>query len=212
LRIGIVACEVLKNEIEHLTKDDPCFVHREYLKFALHEDSKEMKRILIEKVNALKGEVDAVFLGYAVCQSLQNVTDVLSVPTVMLPGADCIDALLGQEEYNAEKKKCIGTWFSSPGWAEQGIEGLIEQFHLDSAEGYEPQYFLDMMFESYERCLFLDPGIGNSEFYIRRSQEFADRLGLRLDRRPCGLGRIEDSILRTKNIAENICSDQCRNS
>ena len=201
LRLAIVACEVLKDEIEYLTKDDPDFVHREYLKFALHEHADEMRKIIIEKVNGLNGKADAVLLGYGVCQSLQDVTDVLDIPAVMLTGADCIDVLLGPDEYKAEKKKCIGTWFASPGWAIQGVDGLIEQFHLDSAEGYEPQYFLDMMFESYERCLFLDPGIGNDEFYMRRSQEFADRLKLKLERRPCNLERINECIARVKEIA-----------
>ena len=105
MRIGIVACEVLKHEIEHLTKDDPDFVHRDYLKFALHEDAQNMKRIILEKVKELEGKVDAILLGYAVCQSLTNVTAEIKIPTVMLPGADCIDALLGSDEYAAEKKK-----------------------------------------------------------------------------------------------------------
>jgi hypothetical protein len=204
MRIGIVACEVLKDEIEFLTKNDPVFVYREYLKFALYEHAERMKATIIEKVNSLEGTVDAVLLGYAVCQSLKGVTEILRVPTVMLPGDDCIDAILGPEEYKAEKKKCSGTWFISPGWAVQGTEGLIEQFHLDSVEGVEPQYFLDMMFESYKRCLFLDTGIGNEDYYMQRSREFADNLHLELDRKMCGLKRIEDSVIKVKELAAQI--------
>lgn len=206
MRIGILACEVLKNEIEFLTGGDDDFVHREYLKFALHEDAQNMKRIIIDKVKELEGKVDAVLLGYAICQSLENITDELGVPAVMLPGADCIDTLLGAEEYKAEKKKCIGTWFSSPGWAEQGRDGLIEQFRLDSAEseGYDAQFFLDLMFADYERCLFLDPGIGNREFYLQRTKELADNLELRLESRPCSLDRIRTCIAEVKRIAGNV--------
>jgi len=203
MRIGIIACDVLKNEIEHLTRDDPDFVHREYLEFALHENPEEMKRVIIEHVNALDGSVDAVLLGYGICQSLENITEFLNVPSVMLPGADCIDALLGPEEYAAEKKKCTGTWFSSPGWAEQGVNGLIKELHLDSAEGYDPQFFLDILFESYERCLFIDPGIGNDEFYLQKSQEFANDLKLRLDCRTCSLNRLEESIAQVKHILDD---------
>ena len=201
MKIGIVACDILKEEIEFLTKDDKDFVHREYLEFALHEDSENMKRIIIEKVNALEGKVDAVLLGYAVCQSLQNVTAVLKVPTVMLPGADCIDALLGTDEYNREKKICAGTWFSSPGWAKEGINGLIKEFHLDSVEGVDPSFFLDLLFDSYERCLHIDTGVGNNEEYTQKSKEFADSLKLRLDCRKCGLGAIENAVKETKKMA-----------
>jgi len=205
MKIGIVACNVLKGEIESLTKDDPDFVHREYLEFALHEDSENMKRIITEKVDGLYGKVDAVLLGYAICQSLKDIPSELKVPTVMLPGADCIDALLGTEEYNKEKKRCIGTWFSTPGWATEGVDGLIKAFRLDSAEGYEPQFFLDMMFEDYERCLHIDTGIGKNEEYAEMSEDLADRLGLRLECRSCnGLKVIEDAIARVKEMV-------CRN-
>jgi hypothetical protein len=201
MRIGIVACEVLKHEIEFFTKDDPDFVHREYLKFALHEDAQNMKKIILEKTKELEGKVDALLLGYAVCQSLENVTDEMNIPAVMLPGADCIDALLGPEEYKAEKKKCVMTWFSSPGWAEVGRDGFIEQFRLNTVEGYDPQFFLDLMFESYERYLFINTGVGDEELSLRNSKEFADSLKLRLETRPCSLVRIEDAVQQVKMIA-----------
>jgi hypothetical protein len=203
MRIGIVACEVFKHEIEFLTKDDPDFVHREYLKFALHEDAQNMKRIILEKVRELEGKVDAVLLGYAICQSLGGVTAEMDIPAVMLTGADCIDALLGTEEYVAEKKKCMMTWFSSPGWAEVGRQGFIEQFRLDTVEGYDPQYFLDAMFDSYERYLFIDTGVGDTQFFLKQSKEFADSINLRLETRSCGLGGIEDAVCRVKEIARS---------
>ena len=201
MRIGIVACDILKEEIELFTKDDKDFVHREYLEFALHEDSANMKRIILEKVSALEGKVDAVLLGYAVCQSLQGVTKEFKMPAVMLPGADCIDALLGTDEYNKEKKICAGTWFSTPGWAKEGLNGLIKEFHLDSVEGVDPSFFLDIIFGSYERCLHIDTGVGNSDEYVRLSKEFADSLKLRLDCRKCGLGAVEDAVKKVKRIA-----------
>ncbi|MCL2318428.1 MAG: DUF1638 domain-containing protein [Methanomassiliicoccaceae archaeon] len=206
MRIGIVACEVLKHEIEFLTKDDPDFVHREYLKFALHEDAKNMKKIILEKVKELEGKVDAILLGYAVCQSLENITAELNVPAVMLRGADCIEALLSPEECRAEKKKCMMTWFSSPGWAEVGRAGFIEQFHLDSVEGMDPQYFLDMMFDSYERYLFINTGVGDTEFFLKQSKDFADSIKLRLETRTCGLEGVEECVARVKKLAAGIAA------
>ena len=172
MRLGIVACDILEKEIEFLTKDDPDFTYREYLEFALHENPPEMKRVVVEKVNALKGQVDAIFLGYAICNSLENVTQEFEVPAVMLPGADCIDTLLGPEEYKNEKKKCPGTWFCSPGWAMEGTNGLIKELHLDSMieEGYDPSFFLDIIFDSYERTLFIDDGIGGGQEVLRRDR------------------------------------------
>jgi len=205
MRIGIVACEIFKHEIDFLTKDDPSFVHREYLKFALHEDAQNMKKLIIEAVNALVGKVDAVLLGYAICQSLQNIASEVDVPLVMMPGADCIETLLGVEGCKAEKKKCMMTWFSSPGWAEVGRSGFIEQFHLDSVEGIDPQYFMNMMFDSYERYLFINTGVGDTEFFLRQSKEFADCVNLRLETRTCTLEHIEKAVADVKELAARYC-------
>ena len=201
MKLGIIACDILKPEIEFLTKGDDDFVVREYLEFALHEYPQDMKRKIIETVNGYEGQLDAVFLGYAICNSLEGVTGCLKVPTVMLKGVDCIDVLLTPDEYAKEKKICTGTWFISPGWAEQGVNGLVKELHLDSVEGYEPEYFLDILFDSYKRCLFIDDGIGNSDYYRQKSEEVADGLKLRLDCRECSLDAIRSAIEETKRLA-----------
>ncbi|MDR3205896.1 MAG: DUF1638 domain-containing protein [Candidatus Methanoplasma sp.] len=200
MRLGIVACDILKNEIEFVTRDDPDFVHREYLEFALHIIPENMRAVIIETVNALEGKVDAVLLGYATCMSLGGITNELKVPAVMLSGSDCIEALLGSDRYEAEKRNCPGTWFSSPGWAEEGINGLIKEFHLDSVEGYDPSYFLDILFGSYKRCLFIDPGIGNEDVFHAKSEEFAKSLKLEHECCKCGLERIRDAVAGAKRL------------
>lgn len=201
MKLAIVACDILKPEIEFLTKDDSDFVVHEYLEFTLHEYPQELKSRVVETVNKYEGQVDAVFLGYATCQSLDGVTELLKVPTAMLQGADCIDVLLTPKEYVNEKKICAGTWFISPGWAEQGVDGLIKELHLDSVEGIDPQFFLDMLFDSYQRCLYIDDGIGNEEYYRKKSEEVAKQLKLKLNCRTCGLNGIKEAIERTKELA-----------
>jgi hypothetical protein len=204
MKLGILGCDILKPEIEFLTKDDPDFVVREYLEFALHEYPQMMRAKIIETVNKYEGELDAIFLGYATCQSLDGVTNELKVPTVMLKGADCIDVLLTTQEYNAEKRKCSGTWFVSPGWAIEGVNGLIKEFHLDSVEGVDPQFFLDILFDSYQRCLFIDDGIGDEEYYQKKSEEVAQQLKLRHDCRKCDLRGLIEKIKETKELASRV--------
>ena len=205
MRIGLVACDIFEPEFEHLLKDDPDFVHKEYVEFALHAYPDDMREKLVEKVNALKGKVDAVLLGYAVCQSLGGFTNAVDVPTVMFEGDDCICVFLGAKEYAREKKICAGTWFSSPGWAREGINGIIKELHLDSFEGVEPMVFMDMMFESYERCLYIDTGVKDeNKEYLARSKDFADQLRLRHDERECNLTAFEGAIKKVKELAASV--------
>lgn len=203
-RIGLIACDILETEFEHIIGDDPRFCHREYVEFALHADPERMRSVLIEKVDALEGQVDAVLLGYATCSSLEGFPDAVGVPTVMLKGADCIEVLLGPDDYAAEKKVCTGTWFSSVGWAREGLNGLIKEMHLDSMEGYDPSFFLDIIFASYSRTLFLDAGLDPTGEFRCKSEAFAGELGLRHDCRCCDLSRIEDTVRRAVELAESI--------
>ena len=201
MKLGIIACDILKPEIEFLTKGDDDFVVREYLEFALHEYPQDLKRKVEETVNSYEGKLDAIFLGYATCNSLEGILAKLKVPTVMLQGADCIDVILTPDEYAKEKKICTGTWFISPGWAEQGVPGLIKELHLDSVDGYDADYFLDILFDSYQRCLYIDDGIGNSDYYREKSEKVAKDLKLKLDCRKCNIDAIRDAIERTKQLA-----------
>ena len=204
MRIGLVACDILKPEFEHLIKDDPDFVHKDYVEFALHVYPDEMRVKLIEKVNALKGKVDAVLLGYAICQSLGGFADAVDVPTVMFEGDDCICVLLGAKEYTREKKICTGTWFSSPGWAREGMNGLIKEMHLDSVEGVDPLVLAKMLFDGYERSLYIDTGVVTPDDcdYLSNSKEFAGLLGLRHEERKCGLSAFTETIKKVKELAK----------
>ena len=61
MKLGIVACDILRPEIEFLTKDDPDFVVREYLEFALHEYPQMMRERIIESAKAqAQAEADKI--------------------------------------------------------------------------------------------------------------------------------------------------------
>lgn len=204
MRIGIVACEVLKNEIESLVENDPDIVHKDYLEFALHVYSEDMRRTIVEKVDQLEGMVDAVLIGYAVCQSLDGLDREVKVPSIMLEGDDCISVLLGPTQYAGAKAECTGTWFSSPGWAELGMSGVIKELHLDSMleEGFGPEYFLDIIFDAYKRCLYIDTGVGDRESLERLSFDFARQLRLPHESRCGTLENLDKALRRTKELAQ----------
>lgn len=213
MRIGIVACDILKNEIEFLTAGDEDIVHREYLEFALHVYPEDMRKKVEEAVNRLEGKVDAVLIGYATCQSLAGLERSVRVPAVMLEGDDCISVLMGPRKYAEAKSECTGTWFSTPGWAEQGMAAVIKELHLDSMveEGFPPEYFLDIIFDAYKRCLFVDTGIGNREKYEIRSLDFATQLRLP---HSCACGTLENvgaALRSVKELARSAAGDGNQN-
>jgi hypothetical protein len=204
MRIGILGCDAIRNELEIVTAGDPEVVHREYLEFGLHLQPDELKKAILEKLNSLPTDLDVVFLGYGHCQALKGLPDQVNIPVVMLEYEDCIAALLTTDRYHAEKHNGGITWFYPAGWAVDGMPGMVRLFHLDSAEGYPPEYFLKMMFDGFSRCLFIDTGIDCSEQCRKNSEQFARILGLRHECMTGSLELIQDAWSKAKSkAAEN---------
>ncbi len=207
MRIGIVACNALKDEIEKLVAGDQEIVQREYLEFGLHTTPQEMRKKIIETVDALEGKVDVVFVGYATCQSLSGLTEAVKVPSVMIEAVDCIEALLTPEAYAKEKRgEGMITWFYPSGWAREGEDGITKLFHLDCMrnEGYEPIYFLKLMFDGFSRCVFIDSGVGDCVACEKISRNFASQLDLKHECREGSLRLIEEAYRKTRDLGKEL--------
>jgi hypothetical protein len=209
MRIGIISCETFERNLEPLIKDDPDIVHKEYLEFGLHEYPDELKKAVIDKVNSLEGKVDAVLLGYGICNSLKDITEQVKVPTIQLRGDDCIGVLITPEEYAAERKKCAGTMYHTPYFALMNREWfekkVREQMPNYEELGLSLDWYMQKMFDGYTRVLFIDDGLGDIDKYVELSRQFAAELNLRHE---CRLGTAEilkQSLAMTKELAMANC-------
>lgn len=207
MRIGIISCETFERNLEPLIKEDPDIVHKEYLQFGFHEYPEELKKAVIEKVNSLEGKVDAVLLGYGICNSLKDITKQLKVPTVQLRGDDCIGVLLTPEEYDKERKKCAGTVYHTPYFSKMNREWtekkLREEMPNYEELGVTVDWYLSKLFDGYSRVLFLDDGLGEIETYKAMSRQFAADLNLRHECRLSTPEILQKSLAMTKQLAAN---------
>jgi len=203
MRIAILGCDAIRDEIEQVTKDDQDIVYREYLDFGLHIYTDELLQKVQERLASMEGSYDAVFLGYGYCQTLKGLPQKVKVPVVMLEYEDCIAAMLPEDEYHREKRSGGISCFYPSGWARNGPDGLIRLFKLDSMsdQGYEPLFFMKMMFEGFTRVLFIDTGAGDTAGSEARSKELACMLCMKHERRDGTVQAIRDAILRTKQLA-----------
>jgi hypothetical protein len=205
VKIGIVACETLKREIDVVIDGDPSIVHIEYLEFGLHTWPEELKKAVVERINNLEGKVDAVMLGYGVCNSLKDVTSMVRVPTVRFDVDDCVGCLMTTEGYNRERKVCAGTFFATPAFCDMGTEWFKKTLRKDMPNfeelGIDEQWFLDRMFDGYSRVLYIDPGIGGREECEAKSKQFAADLKLRHESCDGTLEVIRFALDETKMLA-----------
>ena len=182
MRIAVIACDMIKLEIERLIEADPDITEVVYLEAALHIYPEKMRDAIVEQIEALEGRVDAVFLGYGYCQSLKDIEHLVRVPTVLPPYDDCIQFMLTPQRYAAEIEREVGTWFMSPGWAEVGAHMVIKELKLDRAAKYgrDPMEMAKRLFTHYRRGLFFNTGLARSEVapYREKAVAFCDDFGL----------------------------------
>ncbi|MHC1710166.1 MAG: DUF1638 domain-containing protein [Methanomassiliicoccales archaeon] len=203
-KIAILACDALRKEIDTITQGESWVVSKEYVEFGLHLCPTELKDVIAEKLSRLDGKVDAIFLGYGVCQALKDVPLSTKTPTIMIDAEDCIAALLTPERYHQEKKNGGITWFYPAGWSDYGIEGLVQLFQLDKVndENYPPEFFLRLLFDGFRRCLFIDTGMEGKEKCRANSELLASKLDLAHDETPGSLEMMKAAWERAKEAAQ----------
>jgi hypothetical protein len=184
MRIGVVACDMMKLELDKLLSKIPGITEIIYLEAALHCRPKKMKETILENMVSIKERVDVIFLGYGYCQSLQGIEEEIDIPVVMPQMDDCLQIFMTPQKYGEEIRKEVGTWFMSPGWAEVGVEMIIKENNLDRLVKYgkDPLEMAKRLFTHYRRVLYIDTGVGNDEYYIGKANEFCDIFTLTLEK------------------------------
>lgn len=202
MKIGVIACDMIKRELAPLIADDPDITEVVWLEAALHVYPEKMKTAIVEQIEAIAPSVDVVFLGYGFCQSLKGVEELVDVPVVMPQFDDCISIMITPERYEAEKKVEIGTWFMTPGWAEVGAEMVIKELHLDRATRYgkDPMDMAKRLFTHYRRGLYLDNGVGD-EKTRSLAKAFCEDFSLRYEESTAESPILADHLAKAKRLA-----------
>lgn len=183
MKVGIIACDILKRELDQILATRPEVEELLYLDAALHVAPAKMKERLREEILKMKERVDVIFLGYGYCQSLKGLDEEFDFPVILPQVDDCIALLLTPERYAEEIAKEVGTWFMTPGWAEVGAEMVIRELHLDRARKYgkDPLDMARRLFTHYRRGLFIDTGVGGKQESVANAIGFCADFNLTLE-------------------------------
>lgn len=183
VRIGVIACDMIKLELENVLPNRPEVTEVVWLESALHVYPERMKETIIDRINQMKERVDVIFLGYGYCQSLRGIEDEVDIPVILPQYDDCLAMLMTPERYAEERKKEVGTWFMTPGWAEIGAELVIKELHLERARKYgkDPMALAKRLFTHYRRGLYVDTGVGDTGYFLERAAKFCRDFDLVLE-------------------------------
>ncbi|MGD0229213.1 MAG: DUF1638 domain-containing protein [Syntrophorhabdales bacterium] len=202
MKIAVIACDIMKRELGKLLADRPEVTKVIFLEMALHVHPEKLKEAIKEQINSIKDEIDAVFLGYGFCQSLRGIENEVDVPVVMPQLDDCIAILFTPERYAAEKRKEVGTWFMTPGWADAGADMVIKELYLDRAKKYgkDPLEMARRLFTHYRRGIFIDTDVGESEHFAAKAEAFCKDFNLKLERTASSSKILEDVFEKCKKV------------
>ena len=131
MKIGVVACSIMKLELDNVLSRCEDIAEVIYLEEGRHVYPEKLKDSVVEQINEIKDRVDAILLGYGDCQSLRGIENEFDIPIVHPRADDCIGILLTPEAYAEEVAREAGTWFMTPGWAERGKEMIYKGMQIE---------------------------------------------------------------------------------
>ena len=203
MKLGVIACNVMKLELNELLQAAPEITEVIFLEVALHCYPQKMKEVIKEQILSIKDKVDVIFLGYGYCQSLKGIEDEFEIPIVMPQMDDCIQILMTPQKYASEIRNEVGTWFMTPGWAEAGAEMVIKELHADRVVKYgkDPLEIAKRLFVHYKRGLYVDTGVGGNGDFLTKANEFCRIFNLRLEKTEGTKSILEQYLQKAREIA-----------
>lgn len=126
----VLACEVLKPEMDQLAKQMAQPPEIIYLSQRLHDYPEKLRAGVQEKLDELektRPDLELVIMGYGLCgRGLSGVKS--SRVTLLYPKLhDCIPLLLGHDQKDGNLSTREGTtYWSSPGW----LDSFLTEYHL----------------------------------------------------------------------------------
>lgn len=193
MKAKVFACYTLADEIQKIL---PPMIDLELLPYALHREPQKLQYELQQRIDA-DLEHDTLLFGYGLCSygvvNLHSERHTLVIPRVH----DCISILMGARQiYDKEFENCPGSIYLSKGWIDQGAEPLAEFKRYSESFGEEnAQWMIDTQYGNYQRVVFIDTGVGNSEELAKYSNEVAKYIKVDYQEQQGSLRLIEKLIL-----------------
>ncbi|MCG8470836.1 MAG: DUF1638 domain-containing protein [Desulfobacterales bacterium] len=189
----IIACEVMRPELELLSKEARHVPKIFYLRQGLHDTPKILQKEVQEAIHRVENEfpnLTHIVLGYGLCgQGLSGVKSTrceIIIPRVH----DCIPLLIGSRDtYQKQMDKACGTYWFSPGWLtysvipyvegrDERMNSYVEKYGQEKAAmimGME-----EALLSNYTRaCLITWSAFGDA--WMEKSKEYSARSNLPLE-------------------------------
>jgi Protein of unknown function (DUF1638) len=179
MKTVILACSVMRNEIEEVLSPDN-EVEVRYLEQALHRTPHLMPGRLQAEIDAVSGYARRIVLGYGLCSN--GIVGVAARrQRIIVPRChDCITLFLGSRAaYDELFQKIPGTYYLTQGWIEEKKDPLsIVELEYTPRVGSETAIWaMQEELKHYTHIALISSGLTDIEPYRRRAKENAAFFG-----------------------------------
>ena len=205
-RLVVLACEVLKQEVETFAKDDPHIVAVEIIEMNLHETPVRLKESLGKKITEVEARYhpDAVALVYGLCGRGLIGVQAQTCPVVVARAHDCVTLFLGSKErYLQKQKDHPETYWYTPGWNKTERAPSPEKFaklkreFTEKFDEEEAEYLIEEEMRglhTYKTAAYVDLGIGDSAEHEAYAKKCAEWMGWKFERETGNRGLLIDLL------------------
>ncbi|MEN8246619.1 MAG: DUF1638 domain-containing protein [Thermodesulfobacteriota bacterium] len=154
----IIACQVMKPELDALIADNPGIEIR-YLDQNMHERPSQMPAVVQAEIDAVEAYAGQVILGYGLCSNgivgVKAPRQGLIIPRVH----DCITLFLGSRAaYEKVFYDHPGTYYLTPGWVAERKDplGYMESAYVPKMGREKAEWGIKEELKNYTRILMID--------------------------------------------------------
>jgi hypothetical protein len=191
----ILACGALAREILDLVRINRWeHVTLECLPAHLHSRPELIPVAVADRLDAVSGRYDRVFVGYADCGTGGLLDKALANRGVeRLPGAHCYEFYASTEVFEELHSAEPGTFYLTDYLARHFDRLVWGHLGLDRHPELRDTYF-----GNYERLVYLSQR--RSAALVAAAEAAADRLGLAFEHRSVGYGDLESTLLDSASV------------
>ncbi len=172
----VIACRVIRAELEALRTSRTTDVEVHYLDQNLHRTPDRMPAIIQAEIDAAAEYAAEIILGYGLCSNGVVGVRAANQPIYIPRVHDCISLLLGSRGiYQKAFSGRPGTYYLTPGWMaeEKDPLGMMENEYAPKMGRETAEWGIREELKHYTHIVFINTGAGDIDFLRDRARKNA---------------------------------------
>lgn len=179
MKIKVLACETLRDEIESVMKKSNLDYEVIWLESGLHNTPKRLHKCIQEKLDSIT-ECDRLLMAIGRCGN--SVLDLVTgdYETVMPKVEDCISLFFGSDKVRNDYGREHAAIYMTEGWL-RGESNIISEYDrmLKRYDEETAKDIIEMMYGNYKELALLDTGVYPIDRFYEKTEAVENIIGLK---------------------------------